>query len=753
MIETQQLARYRDILKPELLPEDPSQADIFLLTQVGALQLLIEDGGEAAIQILRQTVLRASCEAIHLRAANGLARLAKQGSAPAIDALFELSIASANRYARQEIIEHSLAHPDAGQQSAFLLISAQIQSLQAHDPNLQHLTAYFLRAEQDARTLLLQAAASARLHHWAALAACVSGPTPAAFDQLVNQYAAMTGPERTLTVQTLAQIAGPANPLAQDAVCQLYLRWDAEPACQLALQQGWAPADPTDRALFYFISGQWAPYETLDFDRRLIRSGYERASSVLKKKILAQSRYSGQIDWLQNAPGISKTRSISDLQDADWAAAFQALFKKADYASLWVLVQTAPPWWALEGVRLLKKAAWQPQSSEEKELLLRLTDLAHKCTLSALASLRPDQSHWLDGEVISATFTPSGQSLALGTADNRILFATHSDNTWEKSIFYPPTPQQNVLLLTQDGAYLAAANPDQSIRIYLLPEGKLIKTLSGHSNLVRAIVLSQDERTLFSAGFDGVVNRWRFPTGGQEPIYQSGSEIYALAATRRGDVLIGDGQGEIHIWNADARGTLRTLKGHSGAITSLSTSTGELAASYGTDHNICIWNIFSGKELNRIQISNDLEKFGEICLTSDERYILSAGARGAVHIWGVSNGQKILTLGGESDLKRIVALRAHSSLRQITAVSAAGNIYQYSTQTLAWALSPTDHPDRPSIDEIDRRLEQMHSPAGEIYWLHFIREQLLWRQRYDILLGAPLTLSAGEFDIQINPIT
>jgi hypothetical protein len=57
------------------------------------------------------------------------------------------------------------------------------------------------------------------------------------------------------------------------------------------------------RALFYFLTGQWEQYESLDFDHTLLRMVYEAGHEDLRKRIAEQARRAGRVDWVEVVTG------------------------------------------------------------------------------------------------------------------------------------------------------------------------------------------------------------------------------------------------------------------------------------------------------------------------------------------------------------------------------------------------------------------------------------------------------------------
>jgi WD40 repeat protein len=103
--------------------------------------------------------------------------------------------------------------------------------------------------------------------------------------------------------------------------------------------------------------------------------------------------------------------------------------------------------------------------------------------------------------------------------------------------------------------------PDRTIHLWSLPDGVLLKTLSGHTGGVYSVAFSPDRRLLASAGGypdDKTIKLWSLPDG-------------AL---------------------------LRTLSGHTGFLRSVAIGPdGRLLASGSDDQTIRLWSLPDGKQL------------------------------------------------------------------------------------------------------------------------------------------------------------
>src|SRR5262249_55719184 len=109
-----------------------------------------------------------------------------------------------------------------------------------------------------------------------------------------------------------------------------------------------------------------------------------------------------------------------------------------------------------------------------------------------------------------------------------------------------------------DGKTVVSGSLDGTLRIWDVASGQSLRTLQGHTFIVRAVAFSPDGKTVVSGSADGT----------------------------------------LRLWDVDSGQTLRTLEGHTGAVLAVAFSPdGKTVVSGSADNTLRIWPIFTVNEL------------------------------------------------------------------------------------------------------------------------------------------------------------
>ena len=139
-------------------------------------------------------------------------------------------------------------------------------------------------------------------------------------------------------------------------------------------------------------------------------------------------------------------------------------------------------------------------------------------------------------------FSPDGRYLAAGTgiwnkldmpSENRLFDVATGQ---ELAKFQVPSGMTYRVSFSPDGKILAALSHDKKIRLWEVPSGKLVGTLTGHERPARGMVFLPDG-TFVTAGLDRTIRFWDTAAGKERKAWQTGLALNSVAVSPDGTLL------------------------------------------------------------------------------------------------------------------------------------------------------------------------------------------------------------------------
>ncbi len=287
---------------------------------------------------------------------------------------------------------------------------------------------------------------------------------------------------------------------------------------------------------------------------------------------------------------------------------------------------------------------------------------------------QPDFSEWhcvltltASAAVGALAIAPTGNLMASGGSEPVIqLWDLSPDLSPETAISELEGHQQAIasLAISPDGQTLASGSWDRTVKLWDLATGKLLHTLTGHSQVVMAVAIyteTSGRQTVISGSRDRTLRLWDLETGDLMQTFASGSAVESLALS--GDVpLLASGavDGTVKIWHLGTRELLRTLSGHAAAVNAVALSGSSTLISGSSDTMLKRRHVNTGGIQN--SWSGHLLPIGAIALHPQRQLLASGSHDTTLKLWDPHQGKLLQTLTDHNSAIETIAFGPRGDL-------------------------------------------------------------------------------------------
>src|SRR5713101_851327 len=355
--------------------------------------------------------------------------------------------------------------------------------------------------------------------------------------------------------------------------------------------------------------------------RRLIHERLTEASR--NELLLVQARSSldkdptAALTWIKRYP----------VDGADWQAARD------------VVVEAQSAGVAQHVIKSSARAAFSPDGSmiataDTKSVEIR--ELRTGGIVHSLEHLQP---------VAKMLFSPDGGPLFFFDADGAMVHVWSLSNGSVRALWGHEGAISDIAL-SSDGALLASASADKTVRVWSTRELALKQVLRGHQATVSIVSFSPDRRSLASAGWDDTIRVWDLATGKPKLFRGHEGRVRALTFSHRGDRLASTSlDGSLRLWDT-ATGLPRVLQHGSEKLWDVAFSASDnLLAAAADDGSVRFWDL----ERNTVHsVRAHSQPVKSVAFSPDDKLLLSGGEDGLVGIWNAQRMELIQVLRGHA---------------------------------------------------------------------------------------------------------
>jgi len=225
---------------------------------------------------------------------------------------------------------------------------------------------------------------------------------------------------------------------------------------------------------------------------------------------------------------------------------------------------------------------------------------------------------------------------ATAGADGRIAIWT-AGNAQPDTVLEGHTAPIAALAVSGDGATLASASWDQTIRLWPLAGGAA-RVLEGHTQNVNGVAFAPNGRALVSVSYDQSVRIWPL-SGGAPTVVAMPSPLNAVAIGSNGEIAAGGADGRVYFLAGDGTRAGEVAAGPRPVISLAISPNGALAAAASIGGSVAVIDRKT-REVARTLVGPGLPVWS-VAFMPDSRTLLTGGADNIIRRWNAATGEPV----------------------------------------------------------------------------------------------------------------
>jgi serine/threonine protein kinase len=235
---------------------------------------------------------------------------------------------------------------------------------------------------------------------------------------------------------------------------------------------------------------------------------------------------------------------------------------------------------------------------------------------------------------------PNNQMLVTAGSDHVLRLWSLPDGSSLKSLS-GHTEQVTTLAMSQDSHLLVSGSADRVVRLWDISLGKALQEFKGHQQAVTAVAISPDAQTVVSGSKDGTLRLWDAQTGILLQTFKLPKvEVTAVAYGMTPDTLISaSSDRQLQVWDLRTGKLRRTFVGHTDPIVGLQAVDDQMVMSFSRDRAL-VWNL-QREELVRVFSGNSATPVAALL---NNRQMVRVDDNGSVQVWTRNTGWQETTI-------------------------------------------------------------------------------------------------------------
>ena len=220
--------------------------------------------------------------------------------------------------------------------------------------------------------------------------------------------------------------------------------------------------------------------------------------------------------------------------------------------------------------------------------------------------------------------------------------------------------------VSPDGAFIVSASDDETLKVWEAATGRERATLTGHTSSVRGCAVSPDGSFIVSASRDHLLKVWDAATGRERTTLTTlpvgfPDWVTGCAVSPDGSFIVSASWDDIlKVWDATTRRQRSTLTGHTGPVLGCAISPdGAFIVSASGDNTLKIWDAATGEE--RATLAGHTDRVTACAVSPDGSFIVSASGDETLKVWDAATGRERVALTGHANAVWVCAVSPDGS--------------------------------------------------------------------------------------------
>ncbi|KAF5838694.1 WD40-repeat-containing domain protein [Dunaliella salina] len=356
--------------------------------------------------------------------------------------------------------------------------------------------------------------------------------------------------------------------------------------------------------------------------------------------------FEGLLEGLDNAPG-STNASIKEMQDLQGKMAALGL-KERSLKAIEAELKSQEAELKSQEARLRQReegvAARENQEQKQQQQQQQRIPYIYRPRVVRTPRASPQCVCTLahGGSVWSLAFHPDDTRLFSGSTD-------HTIKMWDVpsgKCLATLTGHTGMVLsvaVSPDGRTLASGSEDASIKFWDVETLRSRATLTGHSSRVNAVVITPDGKKCLSASRDRLIKVWDLGNAAlKSSLVGHTDSIPCLAVSADGRwVLSGSWDKTVRQWDLSTCKEVRKMTGHTHNLQGVSFSPcGSKCVSSSSDRSIRVWSLLTGSCLLHLADAHSCF-VRSLAVSPDGTLIVSASNDSKAGVWDLASGKNV----------------------------------------------------------------------------------------------------------------